>query len=154
MAGENVTVTRKIEAPPERVWELVSDVTRMGEWSPETEACRWVDGSTGPEVGAAFRGRNRIGVRRWSTTCTVTACEPGRVFAFDVRTGPFPVATWSYELEPDGDGCIVRERWLKNSGSFMNVLGWVATGVADRTEHNRRNMETTLERIAAVAEQS
>lgn len=150
--GAEVKVTRKVGAAPERVWELVAEVTRMGEWSPETAACEWVDGSTGPAVGAKFRGKNRIGWRRWSTTCEVTACEPGRAFTFAVRSGPFPVATWSYDIEPAGDGCVVTEGWTDKRGFLITTLGRLTTGVADRAEHNRRNMEATLERIAAAAE--
>ena len=58
----------RVAAAPEKVYELVSDVTRMGEWSPETTSAEWIDGATGPAVGARFKGRNRNGVARWSTT--------------------------------------------------------------------------------------
>lgn len=50
-----------IEAPPDKVFQLVSDVTRMGEWSPECRRCRWLDGVSSPVVGTRFRGQNRRG---------------------------------------------------------------------------------------------
>ena len=150
--GAQVTVSRPIAAPPEQVWELVADVTRMGEWSPETTGCEWTGGATQPAVGARFRGSNRIGWRRWSTTCEVSACEPGRTFAFEVRTGPLAVATWSYVLTPTDDGCVVEEAWIDRRGPVIKVVGTLASGVGDRAAHNRRNMEATLDRIAAAAE--
>jgi len=74
--ADDVVVTRAIEAPAEAVYALVSDVTRMGEWSPETASCRWVDGAWSAEVGARFRGSNRRGPLLWTTTCTVTRSDP------------------------------------------------------------------------------
>jgi hypothetical protein len=95
----------EILAPGEQVWGMVSDVTRMGEWSPEAVAAEWLDGATRPVVGARFRGRNK---RRasWSTTCTVTAATPGREFAFRVGKGE---TTWRYDLSPVDGGCRVTE---------------------------------------------
>jgi len=69
---DSVTVT--MHASPERIWALVSDVTRIGRYSPETFEAEWLDGATGPAVGARFRGhvkRNGRGPKYW-TTCTVT----------------------------------------------------------------------------------
>ena len=77
-----------MDASPERVWDLVSDVTRIGRYSPETFEAEWIDGATGPAVGASFRGhvkRNEKGPVYW-TTCTVTDCDPGKTFAFGVGT--------------------------------------------------------------------
>jgi hypothetical protein len=98
-------------APPEKVWALVSDVTRIGEFSPETFEAEWLDGATGPAVGNRFRGhvkRNERGPTYW-TTCYVTACEPGREFAFGVGSSDQPLNVWSYRLEPAGDGTDVTE---------------------------------------------
>ena len=75
-----------MDAPPEKVWALVSDVTRIGEFSPETFEARWTRGSTGPEVGASFKGhvkRNGVGPTYWSP-CQVTECVPNEVFEFNV----------------------------------------------------------------------
>src|SRR3954466_5026979 len=85
-----------VPAPPEKVWAMVADITRMGEWSPETRKAEWIDGSTGPEVGATFKGHNQRGpVARWTTTCKVIESEPGRVFAFNAGE-PDPHAVWRY----------------------------------------------------------
>lgn len=94
-----------MDAPPEQVWDLVSDVTRIGEFSPETFEGRWTGGSTGPEVGARFAGhvkRNGVGPTYWGA-CTVTACEPGRLFEFSVGQKDLVMNNWGYSLaERDG----------------------------------------------------
>ena len=83
------SVTVHMAASADRVWDLVSDITRVGEFSPETFEAEWLGGASGPEVGARFRGhvrRNGRGPVYW-TVCTVVACDPGREFAFAVA-GP------------------------------------------------------------------
>lgn len=100
------SVTVHMAAPPERIWELVSDVTRIGRYSPETFEAEWLDGASGPIVGARFRGhvrRNGRGPVYW-TTCTVTASTPGREFAFAVGPPAKAWNVWRYVLEPSGDG--------------------------------------------------
>ena len=54
-----VAVEMSIAAPPARVWELVTDLQLMGHWSPEYQGGEWLDGATGPMVGARFKGRNK-----------------------------------------------------------------------------------------------
>ncbi len=149
-----VSVSREIGAPAEVLWGMVSDVTRMGEWSPETTTCRWIKGASGPAVGAKFAGDNRNGTKKWSTNCTVTAAEPGRSFAFRVDVGPLKVAEWAYAIEASGDGCVVTETWTDRRGGLVRALGKPLSGVADRAEHNRSGMEQTLARLAAAAESS
>ena len=154
MSETVVTVEREVKAPAERVWAMVSDVTRMGEWSPEATGARWRGDATGPKVGARFSGRNRRGWRRWSTVGKVTESEPGKAFAFDVFAGPLKVATWAYRFEPTADGCRVQESWRDNrSGPWLKWGGVLASGVSDRETHNRAGMEQTLENLAAAAEQ-
>lgn len=53
--------TIDILAPSGRVYDLISDITWMGHWSPECYRCVWLDGATGADVGARFRGYNRVG---------------------------------------------------------------------------------------------
>jgi uncharacterized protein YndB with AHSA1/START domain len=152
MAEPDVVVERHIAAEPEQLWAMVADVTRMGEWSPETVGGRWVGGATGPAVGARFRGKNQIGVRRWSTTCTVTEAEPGRSFVFRVHSGPLEVAEWGYRFEPADGGCRARETFTDRRGGIIRALGRLVTGVGDRPGHNRAGMEETLSRLAGAAE--
>jgi uncharacterized protein YndB with AHSA1/START domain len=148
-----VTVSTTVEAPGERVYDLVSDITRMGDWSPESQGGRWLDGASGPAVGARFKGRNQRGWRRWSTTCEVTEADPGEAFAFRVTSiGGMRVATWRYRMEPAGSSTTVTEEWTDDRGGTMKVLGRLATGVPDRAEHNRAGMQQTLTALKAAAE--
>src|SRR5689334_11050854 len=91
-----------VDAPPAKVYDVVSDVTRMGEWSPETTRCEWLDGANGPAVGARFKGSNQRGIARWSTKPRVTVADPGREFAFVVGHRGHDQTQWSYRFEPDG----------------------------------------------------
>src|SRR5436190_12858062 len=95
-----------VNASPDELYALVSDVTRMGEWSPETVRCRWLDGATGPAVGARFKGSNRRGIMHWSTKPRVTAADPGREFAFvaGLMISPREMTKWCYQFEPAPDG--------------------------------------------------
>jgi uncharacterized protein YndB with AHSA1/START domain len=141
-----------IEASPETVFALVSDVTRIGEFSPETFEAEWLDGADGPALGARFRGhvkRNERGPVYW-TTCTVTAYEPGREFAFTVGVAGSPVNTWGYRLRPAGSGTVVTE-WFELRGTPLNRLYWLFAG-RWRSRTNQQGMMRTLERIKSVAE--
>ena len=144
-----------VEAPPELVWGLVSDLPRMGEWSPENTGGTWVGGATGPAVGSRFKGTNRKGSRRWSTVSTVVECEEPRTMAWDVKAGPLPVARWSYRIEPDGDAaCAVTETWEDQRAGWSARLTDAVLRSGPRGPHNRANMRTTLERLKAAAEAS
>jgi len=148
-AGE---VTLWIDAPPSEVWALVSDVTRIGEFSPETFEARWTRGSSGPEVGARFKGhvkRNGVGPTYW-TACTVTVCEPERVFEFSVGTPDVAVNNWGYRLAPRDGGTDVTEYFRLEPVWFLRGY-WLLLG-ALRGRTNKRGMRTTLERMKAVLE--
>jgi hypothetical protein len=84
-----VSVMEDISASPDVVYDLISDLPRMGEWSPESTGGRWL-GADGPGVGASFLGRNRSARRRWSTLVTVMVADPGRRFAFRVTAPLVP----------------------------------------------------------------
>jgi uncharacterized protein YndB with AHSA1/START domain len=149
---DQVSVTKEIAAPAEQVWAMVSDVTRMGEWSPENEGGTWLGGATGPQAGAKFRSTNRIGKKRWKTVATVVDADPGRRFSFLVTAMGLKVAEWSYTFEPTATGCRVTENWIDQRAGFFKPLAKLATGVADRATHNRAGMEQTLERLKSAAE--
>lgn len=151
-----------MDAPADTVWSVISDVTQIGRFSPETFEAEWLDGATGPAAGARFRGhvkRNEKGPIYW-TTCTVTDCEPGRVFAFAVRSRPFglPIAprntvrlTWRYTLAPTTDGRTdVTETFqledIPAMRLYWRLLGWV------RGPRMQRDMARTLTAIKAVVE--
>jgi len=144
----------EVAAPAEAVWAMVSDLTRMGEWSPETTKVVWTGGATGPSVGATFKGTNKVGPRRWSTNGRITAADPPNLLEWEVTSvGGLKVATWRYVIESTGEfSCRVTESTEDQRGTLMKVLGNLATGVRDRGTRNADNMRATLERIKAAAE--
>lgn len=145
-------VTIHMAAPPDKVWGLVSDVTRIGGYSPETFEAEWLDGATGPAVGAKFRGhvkRNGRGPIYW-TTCTVSACEPEREFAFGVGPSDKPMNVWRYRLEPSGDGTDVTESFQLSPTPLLKLY-WALFGWT-RGKTNREGMRATLEAIKAEVE--
>jgi Polyketide cyclase / dehydrase and lipid transport len=143
------SVSRDIGASPEVVWDLVADVTRMGEWSTENVGGSWAKGSVGPALGAVFKGSNKNGVRRWSTTCTVVACERGKVFEFAVSSGPLAVANWRYEFDPIPSGCRVTESWCDKRVPWF---AFVARVMGDHSEaHAEQEMAATLARLASAS---
>lgn len=149
---EQVEVTEEVRAPAQQVWAMVSDLTRMGEWSPENEGVTWLRGATGPEPGARFSGANRNGRKTWRTAGMVVESQPGRLFSFRITAAGLKVAEWRYAFEPTPDGCRVTETWIDQRGPIARVLGKPVSGVADRAAHNRRTMQKTLERLKAAAE--
>jgi hypothetical protein len=142
--------SRDIAAPADKVWGLVSDLPRMGEWSPENVGGTWDNGATGPAVGATLTGRNRNGFRRWSTTATVVACEPGRVFEIAITTRRAPISNWRYEFEPAAEGCRVTESWEDHRSLFIKVTGRVL-GNHDAA-HAKSEMTATLANLAGAVE--
>ncbi|MDF9715128.1 SRPBCC family protein [Nocardioides sp. ChNu-153] len=146
-------VSRHVAAPVDAVWDLVSDVTRIGEFSPETFEARWTRGSTGPAVGATFKGhvkRNGVGPTYW-TPCRITRCEPGRVLEWSVGTPKQTINNWGYRLEPAGDGTRVTE-YYRLDPALPVRLYWLLLGQL-RGRTNERGMRTTLDRMARVLEE-
>ena len=142
--------SRDIAAPADKVWTLVSDLPRMGEWSPENQGGRWAKGATAPAQGAVFVGKNKNGFRRWSTTATVIDCLPGKVFEIAITFGPLPVSHWRYEFEETATGCRVTESWSDHRAGWMKVVSR-PMGVHDDA-HAKSEMAATLAKLAAAAE--
>lgn len=147
-----------IGARADRIWPLVSDPTRMGEFSPENTGARWRDGATRPAVGARFRGFNRRGLAVWYTECVVRTCVPEREFSFDVAFPPvIPlVATWTWQLDPDSDDpsrTTVTVSWeLPHEVGYARRLFYRSFGVTNRAADLAAGTSATLRRIAAAVE--
>ena len=148
----HAAVTLHIDADPRRVWELISDITRMGAYSPEVFEAEWLDGATGPAVGARYRGhvkRNERGPTYW-TVCEITECVPGEVFEFAVVMRDTPTNTWRYEFAAADGGTDVTESFRLPDNLLTKV--WRPLGGFLRENRNRRDMLRTLEAVKAVAE--
>ena len=148
--------SRYIEASPEALYALISDVTRTPEYSPEVVRCTWIKGATGPVVGARFKAINHAGrVPDWPNKPIVTVAEPAQTFAFERTEVGGGTIEWRYEFDAQGTGTLVTESYtvLKK----VNALGWfiidTLAGLKDRRTDLQNGMTTSLERIAAIVEQ-
>jgi hypothetical protein len=145
-------VSLRIAAPPGRVYEIVTDIAQMGRLSPECTGGKWLDGATGPAVGARFKGSNKRGIARWSTTNKVVEADPGKAFSFETQQSG---ACWTYRMEPDDDGTLVTESWrlYKERPLVAKLFARFALGGAeDHDDEVRGGMRATLERLKSVAE--
>jgi polyketide cyclase/dehydrase/lipid transport protein len=149
-----------IAAPREVLYGMVSDVTRMGEWSPDTVACRWL-GADGPRVGARFAGDNRAFGGEWTMIATVTANVPASEFAFVTGKAEGPATHWCYRFEEAFGGTRVTEsfewRWRASDAGFRAQVGAEPIEVAGQMVAERRDylvdgMRTTLANLKRVAE--
>lgn len=100
----------EIDASPEDVYALVSDLPRMGEWSSEATGGTWRDGGSG-KAGDWFVGTNKAGDREWTRESEIVVAEPGRDFTFVVGGVEHNRTWWSYEMEPAGSGTKLTEKW-------------------------------------------
>ncbi len=149
-------VSLRIGAPPDRVYAIVTDIAQMGRLSPECTGGTWLGGATGPAVGASFKGTNRRGIARWSTTNRVVEAEAGRAFAFETQQSG---TRWSYRLEVDGDGdgTLVTEARtaFKDRPRLARVFSkLVLGGIEEHDDEMRAGMQATLERLKVIAESS
>jgi hypothetical protein len=139
-------------ATPQAVWTVLTDVTRLGEWSHESRDGQWLDGADGPAVGARFRARNRSGRTRWTRTCEVTTSRTGAEFGW--RTLPTrryrDSTSWRVDLVPVEHGTRIVQSFqvLRLSPLVAAVYAAVIPGHRDRTDALRAD----LGRLAALAE--
>ena len=151
-----------ISAPADVLYDRVSDITRMGEWSPHTVAARWLDGATRPVTGARFAGDNRRDGNTWTLPATITAAERPAVFAFVTGKAEGPATHWEYRFEPVDDGTRVIERfawrWMPPSAAgFRAQVGAqpievAREMVAQRREYLIDSMRATLANLKSAAE--
>jgi hemerythrin-like domain-containing protein len=120
-------VSAHASAPPEAVWPVVTDVTRVGEWSHECQSAAWTGGSSRATVGAQFRGRSRSGISRWSRVCTVVLCTEPVEFAYRTRGRLFGDATeWHFSLEPEGTGTRITQHYrVRSMYRWADRLVWL-----------------------------
>jgi uncharacterized protein YndB with AHSA1/START domain len=127
-----------VDAPADLVYDLVADLPRMGEWSPECERVTWRGGATGAVEGAHFFGHNRAGVVRWMTQGEVVTVVPGRNLAFEISFGLLKIARWEYFMVPDDDNasaCTVVEEWTDRRPLWYRAPADRALGSRMKTNH-------------------
>jgi len=150
----NLTYSESIDIArsPEELYDMVSDVTRMGQWSPVCKTCWWDDGASA-QVGAWFTGRNELPDRTWETRSQVVAADRGREFTFIVGG---TLARWGYTFAAIDGGTRVTESWEFLPGGitmFEERFGADADAqVANRSEAARTGIPATLAAIKRAAE--
>ena len=159
-AGPGVTVEIDIAAPPERVWEFISDINISARFSKEFQGADWID-SDGPKEGALFQGRNRRTDvnREWETRSWVVECDAPNVFAWNVNDRDEPSAKWRFELEKIPGGTRLRQRFIL--GQRLSATGTAMVEnpeqaeqiLTNRQEQHRGNMMLNLRGIKELAEQ-
>jgi hypothetical protein len=150
-------VVLEIDALPEKVYDLVADVTRTPEFSPEVRRCTWLDGATGPAVGARFEVVNKAGRGpAWKNRPLVIVADRGREFAFSRTEKAAGTLVWRYRFEPVGDGTRVTESYEVTEP--ITRVGWFIIGglygLKDRRADLRSGMQLTLEQLRRTAEQT
>ena len=144
-----------VEAAPEALYDLVSDITRTGEWSPVCTSCWWDVASEAGQIGAWFTGHNELPDRSWETRSQIAAAERGREFAWIVG-GTF--VRWGFTFEPDGSQTRLTESWEFLPGGiamFEEKFGdQSAAEIDDRTRQAFDGIPRTLEAIKRIAESS
>lgn len=153
MSSQHVSID--VAAPPAVVYDLLADITRMPDWSPEVTRCSWLGGVTQAEPGARFRGWSRKRWRRWSTISTVSEADRPDRFEWHVRFAGLSVATWCYRFVADeGHGTTVTESVIDQRGRLLRQLSPLITGSRNRQARNDETMHVTLERLKDAAERS
>ncbi len=146
---ESVTV----QASAKTLYDLISDITRTGEWSPVCKSCWWDDEANAGQLGAWFTGRNELGHRSWETRSKVVAAERGREFAWVVGGS---LVRWGYTLTPADTGTILSESWEFLPGGIAMFEEKYGEGanvqITDRTQQALDGIPKTLAEIKRIAE--
>lgn len=146
---ESVTV----QVSANTLYDLVSDITRTGEWSPVCTSCWWDDKASAGQGGAWFTGRNEIPGRTWETRSLVVAAERGREFAWVVG-GRF--VRWGFTLTPTHNGTTLTESWEflpEGIAMFREKYSDEADAqIAERTQQALDGIPKTLAAIKRIAE--
>ncbi|NEK87454.1 SRPBCC family protein [Blastococcus saxobsidens] len=141
-----------VAASPEALYDLLSDVTRTGEWSPVCVACWWDEGAAG-QVGDWFTGRNVTPARTWETRSQVVVADRGREFAFVVGGS---LVRWGFGFVPVDGGTEVTESWEflpAGQAFFAERYGDAADEqIEDRTRAAHEGIPVTLAAVKRIAE--
>jgi uncharacterized protein YndB with AHSA1/START domain len=165
VTGLTVAAEEVITVRPELVWDLVADITRVGEWSPECIGAAWLGDPGRPESGARFTGHNGFpNGFEYEVTCVVTEAERPRAFAWvvldDSGDPARPSSSWRYLIDPLPGGSRVRQRFTHGPGaSYLRAVAAKAPDqaaeiIAARRDALRANMSATLRAMKAAAESS
>ena len=137
----------RIAASPEAVFAVITDLEQLPRLSPENQRCEFLGDDTSVDVGARFRGYNKAGDYEWHADCVVTELDAGRRFAYEVPPDFEHATTWSYRIEPDGDGSIVTESFDAPLLALPDIYPGKIEGRRDNLE---RACATTLANLRST----
>ena len=145
----------EINASPETVWSLVTDMERYGEWSSENPGGYWrknEDGVPGTgEVGDEFVGINRRGDDEWKALVEIIVREENKAFAFVTGGSAMNLIHWRYDIEPTDSGTTLTESWaLMNLSPLMIEHG--DEEIQYRAANAKESITATLKGMKAAAE--
>ena len=150
-----------IDAPAERIYDLVADMPRMGEWSPECQRVDWTDDSDGPVPNATFVGHNRggpLGLMKWSRRGRVLTADRGSEFAFVTEEGGRESTLWRYRFEPSGDRTCVTEsyevRWIPTWARIIDVPTNRHRELVESMRHTLQQLKTAAETSITAGDES
>ncbi len=139
-----------IASSPEAVFAVVTDLPGMSRLSPENTGGEWINGATGPKVGAKLKGTNARDKDSWFTIATVSDYEPSRKFAFNIQFKIFNIARWEFDIEPTPQGCRVTEKWTDRRNAIVRKQG--DSDDFNRADFTKESIRTTLERLKSLCE--
>ncbi len=146
-----------VHAPAGRVYDLVADMPRMGEWSPECQRVDWTDGTPGPVENGTFVGHNRggpFGLMRWSRRGHVVTAERGREFSFVTEEGGRESTLWRYQFDPSGDRTRVTEsyevRWIPAWARIVDIPTNRHRELVEAMQHTLQQLKSAAEAATAT----
>lgn len=141
----------EIDASPEMVFSVLSDLPGMGRLSPENTGGKWLGSATGPREGAKFLGENQHEGQgdTWTTIATVKKFDPPSCFIFDITWKRFPISRWEFCVEPTPTGCRVIEKWEDRRNWLIRRHG---DKEFSRADYTKKSIRTTLEQLKAYCE--
>ena len=139
-----------VQATPIQVWQVLTDVPRIGEWSHECRTAQWLDGADQAAVGTRFRGTNKARFARWSRPCTISVLDAARRFTYRTNGGIMGDATeWTFTLEPAGSGCRITQCF--EIISLPRAAEWAISKMLPEHVDRSGALREDLERLGAIA---
>ncbi|MET8451919.1 SRPBCC family protein [Streptomyces sp. NPDC005209] len=134
-----------VDAAPAHVYELISDVSAIGRWSPNASDVAF-DRGAGPRAGAWFSGRNRRDGKEWTTRSQIVQANPGTAFGFVVGGAENGIVHWNWTFHPQGRGTVVQQSWQLLR--LDPVLGTTRADLDALRRYMTNSVETTLTALA------
>ncbi|MFF3943012.1 SRPBCC family protein [Streptomyces phaeofaciens] len=134
-----------VDAAPARVYDLISDVSAIGRWSPHATDVAF-DPEAGPRVGAWFSGRNRKDGKEWTSRSQIVRADPETAFGFVVGGAENGIVHWEWTLTPQGQGTVVQQSWRLLR--LDPVLGTTRTDLDALRRYMTNSVEGTLTTLA------